>query len=158
MQSFYAVQSQEYADQMRGAMAQELRGLRSVEQQVQIQMGINEQQCAYEVNSARVAARHELNEAVAQNSRIMREVTRLELQERDAAQQSLIHRQRLWALESDQSRMARQTSDTESAGREALIAELEREGRAMAAHELFWYAQAEEHQAAASREYIAVLL
>ena len=59
-------------------------------------------------------------------------------QEQEAAHQVFIRQQRLLVLENDQSKMARQTGDSMSAGRDAMMAELEEDRKALAAHELFW--------------------
>ena len=96
-----------------------------------------------------------MGEAASHNGEIMREVTRLQQQEQEAAQQTRLRRQQLLAFENDQSKMARQTSDTENAGRDAIIAELEKERKALAGHEMFWYLQAEERKAMAAREMTA---
>ena len=155
VQSAYAAQTRAYADEMRGAVAVELQNLRAMEQHVQHQMGVNEQRCAHEVDAVRNMARQEAGEAASHNSENVREVTRLKWQEQEAAQLILIRQQQLLAFENDQSKMARQTSDTESAGRDAIIAELEKERKALAGHEMFWYLQAEVRKAMAASEMTA---
>ena len=94
-QSSYASQARVCTDEMRGAVAMELQNLRAMEQQVQYHMNANEQRCAHEVNAARDMAREEVREAMLQNSRNMREVSRLEVQEQEAAHPVLLRQQRL---------------------------------------------------------------
>jgi len=155
-QSSYAAQAQAYTTEMHSMVAAELQSLRATEQQVRYQMSENEQRFAHEVNAARDLARREVGEAAFQNSRHMREVSRLEGQEQEAAHQVFIRQQRLLVLENDQSKMARHTGDSMSAGRDATIAELEVEREALIAHELFWCQLAEQHKAQAEEEMMAV--
>ena len=155
-QSAYAAQAHAYTIEMQSMVAVELQSLQVAEQQVRHQMNENEQRCAHEVNAARHMARQEVGEAAFHHSRHVQEVARLEGQEQEAARQVLIRQQRLLVLENDQSKMARHTSDSLSAGRDATIAELELERKALIAHEMFWYQLAERNQAQAEEEMMAV--